>query len=238
MSNEVTVKTTNTMLSTTGQAYGVEGISQSDIMLPKLLIMQKMSKLLDHPDIKAKEGDIVDSLTKQVVASGDYVEIIPLFMKKFWRVIEGVGQNQVVRRYPVDADNFNWAYEDVNPETKIPLKRHIEVDWHVILPKDIDAGALPCVVTFKKTSMPASKKLAIFTVMAAQMKLPACSFVYKLKTVKQSNEHGSYCVFEIGDRRKSNEVELSTAMNWYKTLNSVGHTVDDTDAIAAEETPF
>lgn len=237
MSNEVTVKQQTAMTTSSGQAFGSEGISQSDIMLPKLLIMQKMSKLLDHPDMKAKEGDIVDSLTKQVVASSDSgVDIIPLFMRKFWRVAEGVGQNQTLRRYPIDASNINWGYEDVNPETKTPIKRHIEVDWYVLLPKDIDAGALPCVITFKKTSMPASKKLATFTVLAAQMKLPACAFVYKLKSVKQSNEHGSFCVFEIGDRRKSNETELSTALMWYKTLNSTGHMVDDESI--DEETPF
>lgn len=240
MSNELTTKNTDVATWDDGEVFGTEGIDNTDLMLPRLLLMQKMSKLLEDSAVTAQAGDVLDSLTKQVVASGKPAEIIPLFSKKFWRETWTKEKEERTQKLPFDGSNADWKYEEVIDDWHV--KRNQAIEWYCIQPSQVKEGtALPCVVSFQKTSMPAGRKLNTLVKQASMLRLPACARAYELYTVKASNEHGTYYIFDIGKYRPVNAVEKETATLWYKTLQTTSHKVDEGEVTSQEagaEIPF
>lgn len=197
--------------------FGLDStISSDNILIPKLLLMQGLSKLVAAE--KAQMGDMVNSLTAQAVGScreKDFrpVVIIPIMMFETWGVNQFVkkdGKESLswVGTVPFKPANADWSREGVcpaaarqfnlDPETKFRNMR--ELNFYVMLDAECDDPmALPYLLKFKSTGYRVGMKLSTHFAQcqkAAQKgaATPPASYLFKLSGTKETNDQGTFFV--------------------------------------------
>jgi hypothetical protein len=112
------------------------------------------------------------------------------------------------------------------PYAEEGLERDRCMDFYVLIPMEVSkGGAIPYVVSFKRTSLKAGKKSAtqMFIKNGAAKKNPFC-VVCKLSGKSVQNDDGEYVVQDITPYRESTVDEQLAAHEWYKKVRA-GHTV-------------
>jgi len=197
-----------------GTAGGIE-----DITIPRINVMQKMSKLLeDREDLKV--GDFVESLADEKVGSiKDPLEFIPFYMEKLWFRSVKVGNSYEF----LNVEDFSQAnsrrryYETVDGED---YKNELHYKFYCVLPSD---QSIPYAITFKGMSQRIGK--ALYTQMYVKNKVARLSPAGKVMTLagsKEENEKGSFIVLSSKVARDTTNEELRTALMWFKTVDQGG----------------
>lgn len=208
------------------QAMADTGVSASDLVIPKLLLMQNTSEYVG--DDKAKLGDIVNSQTLEVLGGfNQQVDIIPLKVYKTWRVYDMTGgQPKFMRQDTVTSSNEKLPWDDT--EDGHPIRRDMCMNFFVLLLSEVSKGeAFPCVVSFKRTSMQAGKTLATHLFKMSAMNRPPYSQSVALKVSKQKKDTNTYGTYEIG---KGSEISLEykrEAAKWLEMLSKIAYKVDE-----------
>lgn len=212
--------------------WGQPQVSSSDIIIPKILCMQGLSELVT--DDKAKMGDLVDSLTNEVIGNcNDGIEIIPFHMEKILIVSKHNGSDYEFDHIePSTPENERLPYEQETPEGK--FKNEHCMNFYCLRPNDM---SLPYIVSFKGMSRKSGKVLAtqMFVKNATAGKVPP-AFVMKLTGTKTKNDKGTFMVLNTAPVRESSNEEISVAFNWYKTVNQGGVKVHEDTRGEAEFT--
>jgi len=202
------------------------GITSSDLIIPKLLLMQNTSESVG--DGAAKLCDVINSQTLEVIGGlNTPVEIIPLKLVKTWRIYDmSGGQPEFMRQEAVTPANVNLPWDGV--EEGITIRRDLCMNFHVLLLNDVKKGeAFPCVVSFKRTSMQAGKQLATHLFkMAALGRLPYSQSL-ELKVSKKKQETNTYGIFELGKGTPLTSEHQEVAAKWVDMLQSMTYKVDD-----------
>lgn len=211
-------------------SWGSEGVDRGDVLIPKLLLQQALSKYV--VDGKAKAGDMVDSLTGNVLGDKNKaVEVVPILMTKTWRIMELEGNKYEYRRIePVDSKNADSALEWEESGKK--FRRDKCLNFFVLLADQAgEPDAFPYAVTFARTSLTAGKQLATHFAKSQMLKQPPAAKSLKLTCTLVKNDLGSFYVFGVDQGRSTKPEELTNAYNWYKTLqvNKDRIRVDDSD---------
>lgn len=250
MSKEIAKKETAALsTSVNSNAWGSEGIDASDVVIPKLLLMQGLSEFVAAGE--AKSGDIARSTTGEVLGGVNKgVEIIPFMTFKTWKLEENTGSKFEYRGVePITAENANEPLEwNVNGKH---WRRNRCLNFYVLLPVDIakEAAAmkkletsgdlpdpgdalLPCVLTFQRTSYGAGKDLATHFMKAAHFGVPPAVSKFKLTSKLEKNEKGTFSIFEVEASGKSTTEEIAACKKWYETISQtkVKVVVDDPEA--------
>jgi hypothetical protein len=208
------------------------GIDADDIIIPKVLLMQSISQLVDAE--KAKAGDFVHSLDEVVIGAKEEkpVEFIVLGMYKTLQTYE---DDKYVKTEPLTSVNKNLPYEEVVGATKV--NRTKVMNYYVIRPSDIEAmQVFPMVISFKRTSFKAGKKLATKLTMLEEFGAPMYAKTFNLVATQEEGEKGKYYVMDIKDGRKSNDVEVKQAEKWMSRLETEDHKVDESEDEATTKT--
>lgn len=212
--------------------WGTPQVSSKDIVIPKILCMQGLSELVTED--KAKMGDLVDSLTSEVIGNcTEGVEIIPFHMEKIIIVSKHDGSDyQFDHIESSTPENENLPYEQETPDGK--FKNEHCMNFYCLRPEDM---SLPYIVSFKGMSRKSGKILAtqMFVKNAAAGKIPP-AFAMKLEGTKTKNDKGTFMVLKTSPVRESNQEEISSAFAWYKTVNQGGVKVHE-DAPKKEGQP-
>jgi hypothetical protein len=209
-------------------SWGSEGVDRGDVLIPKLLLQQALSKFV--VDGKAKAGDLVDSLTGEVLGDKNTpVEVIPFLMTKSFRIMELEGNKYEYRRIePITPENTDSALEYEEGGKK--FRRDRCLNFFLLLANQAgQADAFPYAVTFTRTSLTAGKLLATHFAKMAMLKAPPASKTLNLSCSMVKNDLGSFYVFGVTSGRATAPGELSNAYNWYKTLSTQKHRIDDSD---------
>lgn len=231
---EVAVKE-STEVSTDVQASSgtfSSGVDASDIIIPKILLMQAISQLVEAE--KAKQGDFVHSLDEVVVGSKEDkpVEFIPLGMFKTLQTYEN---NNYVKTESLTPENAALPYEEVI--NGVTVNRTKTMNYYVIRPDDVEnMSVFPMVITFKRTSLKGGKKLATKLMMLEEFGAEIYMKTFKLVAKQEEGEKGKYYVMDIVDGRKSNDIEVKQAIKWSERLKTQGVKVHDADEEATAST--
>jgi hypothetical protein len=200
----------------TTEAWGSEGASNNDILVPRLMLMHDISQLVK--DKKAEAGDIISSTDGQILAkAGSGVEIIPITTYREWLVheIDPRGDEKYLARFPITPQNEHLEKEGVQDGKGV--RRYRTLNFFVLVANKIDE--LPYLVTFKKSGLMAGKQLSTHFQVSAMKRKPPAATVFKLGSTNKSFERHTFKVFTIEQGRATTQEELVAARNWYEILN-------------------
>jgi hypothetical protein len=214
-------------------AWGNGGLSASDIVIPRILLMQGMSqKVLDG---EAAFGEFRESLNNELLGKFDKgFEVIPFAMRKVF--IEYDASDEKKKRFlrvvPITPKNEDLPYEDEekNLEGKlIPVSRDRVMEFYVLRPEEIDmGGAMPYILSFRRTGLKNGKKLAtqMYVKNTSAGKTPASVIVTVLAT-KESNNEGTWAVTDVALSRPTPDKYIAEAFKWLQLINQGRAKVDE-----------
>src|SRR3990167_9111030 len=131
-------------------------MDQSSMDVPKILLMQKMSELVDQE--KVKPGDMVDSLTEQVLGyEKNTLDIMPLSCAKIWYRYVKEGSDNKFWKIEKFENNPNLQREqpDDVDGARVLTKNDLAMVWTVLLPSQVKSGeAMPYQLILKGMSYP------------------------------------------------------------------------------------
>lgn len=223
MSKQVAIKqqtAVSTEVVDMAKAMADIGIEASDLVVPRLMLMQNTSEMVG--DEKAKLGDIVNSQTLEVLGGiTSPLEIIPLKMTKTYRIYDMTDtQPKFIRQEPVTSANVNLPWEDV--EDGITIRRYLCMNFFVLIKKEVESGeAFPVVITFKSTSLNAGKQLATHLFKMVTLGWKPYSRSMLLKVNKQKKDTNVWAVFEIARGNELVEEHVAKAAEWLNNVNSM-----------------
>lgn len=195
----------------TGENWGAgETIDKEDIKLPRLMLMQGLSDLVDQG--KAKVGEFVNSLDE--VALGSEIDFITF------------GSFKQLLTYK--NDEFE-SIEDYKPEHKqLPyeetidgalIKRTTSLNFYVLTLEDIKSGVpFPMVLSFKSMSYKAGKDLTTIIAKLNALGAPSAAKVISLRSIKTENDKGKFHIMSVTAGRNSTKEEVLLAKQWYESL--------------------
>ena len=217
MSKKEVTKVESKELAEVGlDAWGQEEVevSSNDLVIPKLWLMQPLSEMVAEKEL-AKAGEIVDSLSEEVIGGPDKpVKIVPFKVEKLWYTIKDNGDKGEL----VSIDAVTKENEGLEREYELDgdkYKRMFTYKFFCVK----EGSSLPFIIIFKSTSIRAGKQM--FTEMYIKNRMagksPAAKYM-EISSEKKKNEKGTFFVFTVkaGDDAP---VELQTmALDWFKTL--------------------
>lgn len=227
---EVVAKEASNLPAAPMAAWGSENITSEDILVPRLMLMQPMSEFVTSGECKM--GDIIESLDHSKVLGSEKkpAELIVFGSFKTWRIEHDGEYHKTV---PWGPENAKWAYEEVVED--IAVTRDLVQNYYALSVEDIAKGeAFPYVIAFKRTSMNTAKALGAHLMKLQAQNKPSAAKVFKLTSKKETNDKGTFFVFEVAPGRDTTEQEMATTYKWYQQLAKATVRVDEEETPTAE----
>lgn len=230
------------------------GVDPSDVLIPRVLLMQPISDLVTRGD--RRPGDLVRSTTGELLAAAKApVEIIPLFIQKVWVLLEKVDNKYEFRgTEPFTAQNAQnpWDFEAPSRRGKgtVPWRRDAANDLYALIPADIArfeqalakqektgelpdpaTALLPVVVRFSRTSFRTGKDVATHFAQADSFHQAPAATTLSLVSEFEEGDKGNYFVFKMGARRKTAQAELVAAKAWFHRVTNNAYKIDEEEVV-------
>lgn len=194
---------------------GNVGLSQRDIVIPKIMAMQGLSKLV--VDGVAKFGDMIESLSNEKL--GDMktpIQFIPFHMTKKYLIFKFNGKDfEYLKTEPITAMNDSLPFED-RDENGTQIRRQRVLSFFCVLPGDT---SLPYVIDFKGMSSKTGRALAtqMYVKNRNAGKVPP-AVLMELSGEKVQNDKGVFVVLNVKTVRATTKEEIQTCLDWYNTI--------------------
>lgn len=215
-------------------AWGApEKLTTRDIVIPKILAMQAMTKSVTEG--KTKFGEFRESLSQKLLGDCDSpIEFIPFFRSLEYVVMrKDKKQFKFHRVEPIGDDNEEWEQENEGHEERW----YRTTNFYCLLPSEVaEGGALPYLLSFRSTSAKAGSKLS--TTMFVKNLRPRgaprheetpAGTVMQLMGSKKTNDEGTFVVMDVMEKRPSTEEEVAAAFSWAQTVQQGNTKVDHSD---------
>jgi len=203
----------------TNQPAGFDDVDKSDIKLPRLAILQAMSKLCAEG--KAKAGQLANSITKEVY--GESVEFIPLFMFKSRAQFE-MGKGLVM--LSLDNITVTMGVGDYEQYIGMPVDEVPGSAWKGNEPPTFNlVYNIPTLIVGRMNEFPVSLSMMKTAAKMAKEFISMARFsgedmfarVYKLSTKLETGEKGTYIVPIIEFVRRATDEEYNVAKSMFDT---------------------
>ena len=184
---------------------GTQNISQEDLALPFLKVLGQLSPEVNKTHGKhvegAEPGKIINTVTNELYSN---INVVPVFYKR--KYIEwqdrGTSTGAPVAIHESDSDIISQTTRGKDYKDRLPNGNYLEntADHFVILLGDSPQTAL---ISMKATQLKVSRK---WNSMMMGLKMqgkngmftpPTYSHIYKLKTVQQSNDKGTWFGWDV-----------------------------------------
>jgi ribosomal protein S6 len=190
----------------------------SDILIPKLLLMQGPSQLVAEG--KASQGDMINSVTGEKLGDKTKgVTIIPLTHFKTMTVMRDKGGMYVFDHIePWTVAHASKSFEEETNGAK--YKNYPTLNFYVMLEKDLkeNKSAMPVLVSFKSTSLKAGKKLINHFAMAGEIGQKPCSGMLTLTCTVKKGDKGPYHAFDVVFEKNTPNEYGAKLLQWEKIL--------------------
>jgi hypothetical protein len=232
-------------------------MTQDDLALPFLKVLGQLSPEVNGRHAKhiqeAAPGMILNTVTNELYDGTKGIQVIPCYYKREyveWKE-RGESLGAPVAIHSTDSDVVSSAKRDTMNKDRLPNGNYLEnTASHFVLvigDTDIDTRNIStALITMKSTQLKTSKK---WNTMMLGIKLkgkdglftpPTYSHIYKLKTVQQSNDKGTWFGWDVNklgpvqDKAVYDQAK-SFSQNISKGNVKVKHT---SDSKKSESTPF
>jgi hypothetical protein len=232
------------------QAGGMDQMGQGDFAMPFLRVLGQLSPEVNERDAKyvsgAKAGMIFNTVTKQAYDGVEGVNVIPCGYKREY--VEwsdrGEGTSAPVAIHSVASGIINDATRGADYKDRLPNGNYLEntASYFVMLPDMQQA-----LITMKSTQLKVSRS---WNSMMNSIKLQgknglftpaAYSHVYKLSTVQQSNDKGTWFgwnIEKVGPVQDKNLYEAAKQFASSVSNVEVKHGEGETKSKTQDSVPF
>jgi len=187
---------------------GSQNMTQDDLALPFLKVLGQLSPEVNKQNAKfingAEPGMIVNSVTKELYDGKKGIDIIPVHYDRQYVEWQDRGQsgNAPVAIHKADSDILSTTTRDKSWKDRLPNGNYLEntANHFVILMGKTPSTAL---ISMKATQLKISRK---WNSMMMGIKMqgkngiftpPTYSHIYKLRTVQQSNDKGTWFGWDV-----------------------------------------
>lgn len=198
---------------------GNEEADASDIIVPRILLMQGTSKWVPET---FNMGEIIDSVEEKVLAKkGGTLKIIPFIMRKTWEVFTDEQPPAWLRQEKWNAanDQLDWKFSEEDPDRgTIDCFRQRNYGFYCfVLEEDgsIDEYAIPSLINFRSASgFKEGKKIASWFARMKSMNKPGFTVTWDIttETVKESDK--SYQKFIVKRAENATEQQQKVVLKW------------------------
>jgi len=235
--NAVAEKTTasSPMLSSLEEfaGAGAENITSKDVSLPFLKILTNNSPQVTQGDSsfisEARPGQVINSVLGKLYNGQDGFNVVPCFFKfeyVEWADRGTANAKAPVNSYPADSDIMSKTTRGDDRKDRLPNGNYIEpTHYHyVMIVDENDQPSETAVIVMKATQAKKSKKWN--SMMLSQRRKgkngffqpPTWSQIYKLRTVLEKNNLGSWFGWEVEHAKDiPNQTLMDAAMSFYET---------------------
>ena len=231
---------------------GFENADAQSFAIPFLQILQSMSpqcKKSEGAYIKgAEEGMFYNTVTQDIASGDEGLLVIPCYYKRSfieWAPRESGGgfKGEYLPTDPIVATAVRGDKGDVLPNGNLL----VDTRTHYVLVLNEDGSFQPAVVTMSSTQVKKSRQWMSkmegikFKNGAGQLyTAPMYSHVYKLTTVPEKNDHGSWFGWKIEIARLQEDPMLLAAAREFKRQISAGEVREQPHQAAHgdEEVPY
>ena len=185
---------------------GSQNITQEDLALPFLKVLGQLSPEVNKKDSKytvgAEPGKIYNTVTTELYTE---INVLPVFYKRQYVEWQdrGTSMGAPVAIHEVNSGVINQATRDKMNKDRLPNGNYLEntANHFVVLL----SGSTPstALISMKATQLKISKKWNTM-MMSTKMKgkdglftPPTYSHIYRLKTVQQSNDKGTWYGWDV-----------------------------------------
>lgn len=221
MKHEVIEAPTNAV-AVASDVWGAEPESE-DILIPKILVMQKLSKFVD--DGLAKESDFVSSVDGQVLGTNDKpLQVVIFDTFKTWTLFRNGEFDGII---PLTQENCELPYE--SREGGDVITRNKTYNFYCLPVSEEGASDIPYVLSLSRSSSLAARKLLTLFARIRRMGKPSATKVVKLVTKKEKNDKGSWYSVDFEVVRDSTAEEVQNAKSWWEQIRAKSVNIDDSD---------
>ncbi len=206
----------------------------SDIIIPKLLLMQQMSRFVTED--KARSGEFRSSLDGKLLADKDeQLEIIPFKVYKTWITFSKQG-NDFIGQEPFTLANANKPREetlDIDGRS-VEVKNMETLNYYCLLPDEIKTGVfMPYVISFRSTGYMAGKTLETYRIKLKEFNKPLCFKTFNLGCEQREKDNKKYYAMTISEARNTTDQELDAVKHWMNVVKQNDVKVDESEFEAA-----
>lgn len=172
--------------------------SSADILIPRVLLAQKMSPIVDKPNANIQAGDLYNSVTEEkILAKGQTLKIVPLYLFKTLTVkhqVNGKFEFKHTEPWKEEFEVLPWEFE----EQGVLHKNIKNINLVCFREEDLDnPAALPMLISFRVTSLNCGKMF--YNDYEALVKVARANFsqsVSEIYTELVTKDNNSYYVFK------------------------------------------
>lgn len=208
--------------------WGMPVMTSKDIIIPKILAMQGLSKAVIKGE--AKFGDFRDSLS--LALKGDLktpMAFVPFYMEKVWvKFEERNGTMKFAGVSPITPANEDQPLEGVANGTKYRVDRTLNI--YALL--EGEENKLPYILSFRRTSLRAGNKIAtvMFVSNLNEGLTPASKVLYLTGEAKE-NDKGHFVVMDVKEKGPSSDAQVAKAFEWVKRVRGGQTKADNSDLV-------
>lgn len=224
--NAVATKEENLpVVGTDAAAWGNSAnISASDIIIPRILLMQPMSEKVTAGE--AKFGEFRESLNWEELGNFEKpFRAIPFHLEKVFVEFNNEDpENKVyLRTVPITPANESLPYEDeefsVELNKKIKVSRDKCMNFYVLRPDELELGtAIPHIVSCRRTSLQAGKKLATQFAKNAQVGKSPAAITMEFSARKQTEDKKTWAVLDVKPVEQTKDKYVVEAFKWMQMI--------------------
>lgn len=203
-------------------AWGTENTSSKDLVIPKIQIAQANSNACKEGN--ARPGDLVHSLTKEVLASkGQKLAILPILSIATWIITTpkppGGGFPTFIGKQVLTPENDSDAWKVDCFENNEPAVRNKCLTYLVLLLER--KNGFPFFIDFQNTNKAAGKNLSTIIQENKFQNLPAPARVVEMSTTLKNYKSNSWFVVNVAPQRQSSADEIALCKKWYDLFSTV-----------------
>lgn len=224
-------KKEETAVSTDVQEFDMShevAIDPSDIIVPKVLLMQPTSTFVSEE--KAKLGELRGSLEGELLAGKDEsMELIIFHSTKTWTVFDCSTNNPKFKEiFPFTPKNSDLPQEEV--VDGVAIRRDRTLNYYALRPEDIKEGMyFPYLLSCRRTSYTAGRKIESVRGKFQAFKKPLYIKTMKISANFTENDKGKFYVLDAVVGRDTTEEERKAVQKWLDVVRSTDLKVDNSD---------
>jgi len=228
MNNLVTQKNNQLMAMEAEGAWGTEGVLSNDLILPRLMLMQALSKFVSDDTISAKAGEVRDSIDGRLLGSAKApVKVIAFFNTTTWVINKETNGKFEFNKILPRVEGERKEYEEVIEGEK--YRNSACINLYCLIYDDLKTGMVaPYEVSFKSFSFKNAGRS--FAQLASKLKSngkPLASVVFEIGVKKEENDKGQFYAYTLafakdkdGKVLMATDEELAQAYGQYKQISA------------------